>query len=221
MKKSKSFFHALQPPLDGLADGLLMHTLGLGNFLDTFSENDVGIDPPALDFGQRVEGVPQAAEHFHALQQLLRGRFMQAGGIFDPVLAVQRILRLVPGDPPLVGHFITGIGQKDSRHIVRNLNIFVLGVPVVKVAQVDSCHGMYLHIVFCGWVAGKRYGGLAGSGTLGSRPAPWDCLSQSWVNKKRLLDTKPHKRTEKSCYLNFYKIRTINRKSPVRDRGFF
>ena len=37
---------------------------------------------------------------------------MQAGGIFDPVIAVQRILRLMPGEPPLVGHFVPGIGHK-------------------------------------------------------------------------------------------------------------
>ena len=63
MKKSKSFFHALKATLDRLADRLLMYALSLGNFLDAFSENDVGVDPPALDFGQGVEGVPQTAEH--------------------------------------------------------------------------------------------------------------------------------------------------------------
>ena len=31
---------------------------------------------------------------------------MQASGILNPVIAVQRILRLVPGEPPLVGHLI-------------------------------------------------------------------------------------------------------------------
>ena len=33
--------------------------------------NRSGIDPPALDFGQGVKGVPQTAEHFHTLQQFL------------------------------------------------------------------------------------------------------------------------------------------------------
>ena len=57
-----------------------MYALSLGNFLDAFSENDVGVDSSALDFGQGVESVPQTAEHFHTLQQLLRGGLMQAGG---------------------------------------------------------------------------------------------------------------------------------------------
>ena len=58
---------------------------------------------------------------------------MQAGRVFDPVLAVQRILRLVPGEPPLVGHFITGIRKKDLRYFVRNLNKLILGVPIIKI----------------------------------------------------------------------------------------
>ena len=58
MKKSKSFFHTLKSPLDRLADRLLMYALGLGNFLDALSKNDVGINPAALDLRQRVEGVP-------------------------------------------------------------------------------------------------------------------------------------------------------------------
>ena len=49
MKKSKSFFHALKATLDRLADRLLVYALGLGNFLDALSENDVGINPAALD----------------------------------------------------------------------------------------------------------------------------------------------------------------------------
>ena len=60
MKKSKSFFHALKATLDGLADRLLMYALGLGNFLDALSENDVGINSPALDLRQRVESVPHS-----------------------------------------------------------------------------------------------------------------------------------------------------------------
>ena len=102
MKKSKSFFHALKATLDRLADRLLMYALGLGNFLDALSKNDVGINPAALDLRQRVECVPQTDEQLHALQKLLGRWLMQAGGIFDPVIAVQRILRLMPGEPPLV-----------------------------------------------------------------------------------------------------------------------
>ena len=49
MKKLKSFFHTLKATLDRLADRLLMYALDLGNFLDALSENDVGINPAALD----------------------------------------------------------------------------------------------------------------------------------------------------------------------------
>ena len=57
----------------------------------------------ALDLRQRIESVPQTKKGFHSFKELLRGRLMQASGILNPVIAVQRILRLVPGDPPLVG----------------------------------------------------------------------------------------------------------------------
>ena len=42
---------------------------------------------------------------------------------FNPVIAVQRILRLVPGEPPLVGHFIAGIGLEYLGHLVRKMCI--------------------------------------------------------------------------------------------------
>ncbi len=168
LKKLKSFFHALQPALDGLADGLLVNALGLGNLLDALAEDDVSVNPPALDFRQAVQRVPQTAEPLLELQHLVRGELVQAGGILNAVLAVQRILRLVAGEPPLVGRLVADAGPERLGHIVRNLHIFVLGVPVVKVAQVDSCHGMYLHIVFCGLVDGKRYGGRRGAASGGA-----------------------------------------------------
>ena len=73
-----------------------MYALSLGNFLDAFSKNDVGVDPPALDLRQRIESVPQTAEPLHPLKKFLWSWFVQASGIFNPVLTVQRILRLVP-----------------------------------------------------------------------------------------------------------------------------
>ena len=57
-EKIKKFFHALKATLDRLADRLLMYALDLGNFLDALSENDVGINPAALDLRQRVECIP-------------------------------------------------------------------------------------------------------------------------------------------------------------------
>ena len=46
-----------------------MYALGLGNFLDALSKNDVGINPAALDLRQRVECVPQTDEQLHTALQ--------------------------------------------------------------------------------------------------------------------------------------------------------
>src|SRR5699024_2172290 len=90
-QKSKSFFHTFQAPLDRLTDGLLMHTLGLGNLFDAFAKNDMSIYPAALDLRQGVEGVPKPDKPLLELQDFLGCGLVQAGGVFDPVLAVQRI----------------------------------------------------------------------------------------------------------------------------------
>ena len=106
-----------------------MYALGLGNFLDALSKNDMSIDPPALDLRQRIKGVPQTAEPLHPFKKFLGRRLMQAGEIFDPVIAVQRILRLVSGEAPLVGHLITGISQENLGYLVRNLDKLILCIP--------------------------------------------------------------------------------------------
>lgn len=127
---------------------------------------------------------------FHAFKELLRGRLMQASGIFNPVIAVQRILRLVPGEPPLVGHFITGIGLEYLGNLVRNFDKLILRVPIIKIFQIDSSHRKILHFSLFG-VGRKRNGVMAENGT-----APRDTLSRSLESKIRLRDTRPHKRTK-------------------------
>ena len=72
-----------------------MHTLGLGNLFDAFAKNDVRVDPSALDLRQGVEGVPKPDKPLLELQNFLGRGLMQAGGVFDPILTVQGILRLV------------------------------------------------------------------------------------------------------------------------------
>ena len=47
----------------------------------------------------------------------------------------------------------------------------------------------------------KQNGGLAGSGTQGSRPVPLDTLSRSKASKMRLHSTRPHKRIKRGIYL--------------------
>ena len=110
-----------------------MHTLGLGNLFDAFAKNDVSIDPAALDLRQRVEGVPKTDKPLLELQDFLGSGLVQAGGVFDPVLAVQRILRLVPGEPPLVGRFIADTGPERLGHFLGNLDKLILYVPIIKI----------------------------------------------------------------------------------------
>ena len=65
---------------------------------------------------------------------------MQAGGVFDPVLTVQGILRLVPGEPPLVSRFIADAGPKRLGHFLGNLDKLILRVPIIKIFQIDGSH---------------------------------------------------------------------------------
>ena len=189
-KKSKSFFHAFKATLDRLANRLLMYALGLGNFLNRLAKNDMCVNSAALDLRQRIESVPQTKKGFHPFKELLRGRLMQASGILNPVIAVQRILRLVPGEPPLVGHLIAGIGLEYLGHLVRNFDKLILRVPIINIFQIDSSHRKILHFSLFG-VGRKRNGVTAENGT-----APRDTLSRSLERKMRLSDTRPHKRTK-------------------------
>ena len=114
-----------------LADGLFMHTLGLGNLFDAFAKNDVSIDPAALDLRQGVEGVPEPDKQLLAFQKFLGRGLMQAGGVFDPVLTVQGILRLVPGEPPLVGGFKRTLASASATSSETSINS-ILYVPIIK-----------------------------------------------------------------------------------------
>ena len=126
-----------------------MHTLGLGNLFDAYAKNDMSIDPAALDLRQGVEGVPQTDEQLHALQKLLGRGLMQAGGVFDPVLTVQGILRFVPGEPPLVGRFIADAGPERLGHFLGDFDKLILRVPIIKIFQID---GSYYKPPFRCWV---------------------------------------------------------------------
>ena len=126
-----------------------MHTLGLGNLFDAYAKNDMSVDPASLDLRQGVEGVPEPDKQLHALQKLLGSGLMQAGGVFDPVLAVQRILRLVPGEPPLVGRFIADTGPERLGQFLGNLDKLILYVPIIKIFQID---GSYYKPPFRCWV---------------------------------------------------------------------
>lgn len=103
-------------------------------------KNDVSIDPAALDLRQGVEGVPEPDKQLHALQKLLGRGLMQAGGVFDPILTVQGILRLVPGEPPLVSRFIADAGPERLGLFLGNLDKLILDIPIIKIFQIDGSH---------------------------------------------------------------------------------
>ena len=66
----------------------------------------MGLHPDALHLRQRIQRVPEMVEQLLALQQLLRGRFMLTGGMLDPIVAVEGILRFVTPYLPLIGCLI-------------------------------------------------------------------------------------------------------------------
>ena len=57
----------------------------------------MSVHPAALDLRQGVEGIPQTEKQLFPIQELLGAGLMQARGIFDPVITVQGIKRLIPG----------------------------------------------------------------------------------------------------------------------------
>ena len=66
------FLHSLNPPLDRLAYVLFRYALSLCNFGLALAEYVVGLDPPALRFGQGIERLAQAASHLSVLHYVMR-----------------------------------------------------------------------------------------------------------------------------------------------------
>ncbi len=80
-------------------------------------------------------------------------------------------------DPPRSGpnaHHVDRAYQF-FRYFVGNLNIFIVGVPRVKVLQIDRCH--YIFLRSDSWVDGVLNGEGAGIDSRGCQL--WDNLSQS------------------------------------------
>ena len=98
--------YLFKAPIHRASNGALMDALCPCYFGISFAEDYTGVHPAALRFGQRIECSAQMAEQFHALQQLLRGGFRNAGRVFDPVLAIEGILCLVADNTPLIGGLI-------------------------------------------------------------------------------------------------------------------
>ena len=93
-------------------------------------------------------------QHFQPFlpqHQFLRGRLKDTGGILDPIVTVQGVLRLVAGHTASIGGFIPLVGSQFFCHFIGNFRIFILGVPRVKVFEIDGSHFMYLRSDFCNW----------------------------------------------------------------------
>ena len=105
---------------------------------------------------------------------LLRGRLVQTGRVFDPIIAIEGILRFVADDPPLVGSLVQLVRPQFGGHFIGNFDIFIVGVPRVKLFQIDDSH--YIFLRSDSWVDGVLNGEGAGIDSRGCQL--WDNLSQ-------------------------------------------
>ena len=168
------FSHGCLSAFDGMADGTLVNALLPGDLAVALAEDQMRLYPDALHLRQRIEGVPEVDEQFHAIQKLLRRRLMQAGRVFDPIVTVEGILRLIAGRAPLIGCLLQLVRLQLGGHFVGNFNVFIMGVPSVKVLQIDGRHLYFLHSVHV-WVGEQK----EESAEIDSRDwLPWDNLSQ-------------------------------------------
>ncbi|WP_430651169.1 hypothetical protein [Intestinimonas butyriciproducens] len=69
----------------------------------------------------------------HQVQGNLRGRLKLTGGVFNAIIAiirVQRVVGLVPFHTPVVGDFIPLVSSQFLGHLVRHLYVFIGLVPI-------------------------------------------------------------------------------------------
>ena len=137
------FSHGRLAAFDGMANGALVHALLPGNLAVALAEDQMRLYPDALHLWQRVEGIPQVDEQLHTIQKLLRRRLMQTGRVFDPIVTVEGILRLIAGRAPLMGCLIQLVRLQLGGHFVGNFDVFVMGVPSVKVLQIDATRSYF------------------------------------------------------------------------------
>lgn len=85
----------------------------------------MSVHPAALGFWQGVEGVPEPEEQLLPIQDLLGAGFVQAGGILDPVVAVQGIVSLIVAHTLRMGGLGPFPGQKCLGYLVGHLHQLV------------------------------------------------------------------------------------------------
>ena len=117
------FSHGCLSAFDGMADGALVNALLPGNLAVALAEDQMRLHPDALHLRQRVEGVPEVDEQLHTIQKLLRGRLMQAGRVFDPIVPIEGILCLIAGRAPLMGCLIQLVRLQLGGHFIGNFDV--------------------------------------------------------------------------------------------------
>jgi len=150
------FPHTAKSPINGLADIFFIYPLGFRNICLAHAEYVVGLYPFALRFGQGIERPAQAAGVLPVLDNLAGRQIRMTSLVLNSVPGIQRILRLVAADAPLVGFFISLVGKELRRNLIGNVNIFVMRVPRVKVFQIDRNHNN-LHVDLL-WMGENQHG---------------------------------------------------------------
>jgi len=121
-------------------DGAFVYALLTCNLTLALSQDQMSVHAAALELRQGVEGVPQPEKQLLAIHKLLGTGLVQASGVFDPIITIQGVERLVVAYSFRMGGLTPLAGYEFLGHFIGNLYVFVVGVPRVKVFQIDGRH---------------------------------------------------------------------------------
>ena len=170
------FFHVLQATLDGGVDGPFRHTFCGSNRFDRVVQQIALKHPLALCVRQTIQCMADMLEAFHALDQFLRRRVREASRIFNAVLGIQRVVRLIAIDTTAAGLNVPLTRQQFFRNFFRDFDHNIFHIPRVKFPQID-----FLHCVppfRCWGLTSDRSGGRR-------RAAPGLDFGPSWPEAKQ------------------------------------
>ena len=124
VKSAKRFFqklfHAPQAPLNGLSHCNLAYTFGPGNRRFAQAENEMDVNPPALHFGEGVEGGAEFLRRNLALVNLTGRQRHKKRVMLYSVLTVKGIICFVPVCTEPISSFAPlGLDQR-RRYFVGN-----------------------------------------------------------------------------------------------------
>ena len=116
-----------------MPDGAFVYALLAGDLAVALSQDQMSVHSAALDLRQGVEGVPQPEEQLLAIHELLGAGLVQAGGVFDPIITIQGVERLVVAYSFRMGGLTPLAGYEFLGHLVRHLHQLVHYVPIIKI----------------------------------------------------------------------------------------